>query len=156
MKSASVFFFFLLISVNIIAQEKVIQLYDGPAPGSESWTWTEAENNNNLWKTRVVYNVTKPTLTVFQPQAGTANGTAVIIAPGGAFHALSIDSEGFDVAKWLAKKGVTCFVLKYRIARSLTTDPVKEVTDKWDKKEFTEDIGKVIPLGIADGRAAIA
>ncbi|HZB15496.1 MAG TPA: prolyl oligopeptidase family serine peptidase [Chryseolinea sp.] len=156
MKAASVFFFFLLISVNIIAQEKVIQLYDGPAPGSESWTWSEGENNNNLWKTRVVYNVSKPTLTVFQPEAGTANGTAVIIAPGGAFHALSIDSEGFDVAKWLAKKGVTCFVLKYRLARSLTADPVKEVTDKWDKKEFTDDIAKVIPMGIADGRAAIA
>ena len=125
-------------------------------PGSESWTWTEAENNNNLWKTRVVYNVSKPTLTVFQPEEGKANGTAVIIAPGGAFHALSIDSEGFDVAKWLVEKGVTCFVLKYRIARSLTTDPVKEVTDKWNKKEFGEENAVVIPMGIADGREAIA
>src|SRR5688500_919105 len=101
----------LLLAVNSRAQQKVIQLYDGPAPGSESWTWTEAENNKNGWQTRVVYNVSKPTLTVFQPPEGKANGTAVIIAPGGAFHALSIDSEGFDVAKWLVQKGVTCFVL---------------------------------------------
>src|SRR6188508_205905 len=129
----------LLTFTNIVAQQKVIPLYDGPAPGSESWTWTEAENDNNLWKTRVVYNVSKPTLTVFQPEAGKANGTAVIIAPGGAFHALSIDSEGYDVAKWLAQKGVTCFVLKYRLVHSLTTDPVAEVMAKWGKKEFEDD-----------------
>jgi predicted peptidase len=146
----------LLIAINSFAQQKVIQLYESAAPGSESWTWTEAENNDNMWRTRVVYNVSKPTLTVFQPEEGKANGTAIIIAPGGAFHALSIDSEGFDVAKWLVEKGVTCFVLKYRLARSLTTDPVKEVTAKWGKKEFDEANDAVIPLGIADGRAAIA
>ena len=146
----------VLIAASTLAQQKVIQLYSGAAPGSESWTWTEAENDSNMWQTKVVYNVSKPTLTVFQPEEGKANGTAVIIAPGGAFHALSINSEGFDVAKWLVQKGVTCFVLKYRLARSLTTDPVKEVTDKWNKKEFEEENAAVIPLGIADGREAIA
>jgi predicted peptidase len=146
----------LICAASSIAQQKVIQLYGGSPPGSESWTWSEAENNDNLWKTRVVYNVSKPTLTVFQPQEGKANGTAVIIAPGGAFHALSIDSEGYDVAKWLVEKGVTCFVLKYRLARSLTTDPVKEVMAKWGKKEFEEANAAAIPLGIADGREAIA
>src|SRR5687768_757746 len=146
----------LLVAVSSHAQQKVIQLYDGPAPGSESWTWTEAENNNNGWQTRVVYNVSKPTLTVFQPEEGKANGTAVIIAPGGAFHALSINSEGFDVAKALVQKGVTCFVLKYRLARSQTDDPVKEMTEKWGKKEFDEENAAVIPMCIADGREAIA
>jgi len=146
----------LLITTSSLGQQKVIQLYDGPAPGSESWTWTEAENDNNMWQTRVVYNVSKPTLTVFQPENGKANGTALIIAPGGAFHALSIDSEGFDVAKWLVEKGVTCFVLKYRLAHSLTTDPVKEVSDKWGKKEFDDAVDAVRPMAIADGRQAIA
>jgi len=42
--------------------------------------------------------VVNPTLTVFQPDPSNANGTAVVICPGGAFFALSIDSEGFDVA----------------------------------------------------------
>src|SRR5215207_696763 len=93
------FITFLYFFVN--AQQKVIQLYDGPAPGSENWTWNEAENDNNTWQTKVVYNVSRPTLTVFMPETSKANGTAVIIAPGGAFHALSINSEGFDVAKWL-------------------------------------------------------
>jgi predicted peptidase len=146
----------ILISTASLSQQKVIDLYSGPVPGSESWTWTEAENNDNEWRTRVVYNVSKPTLTVFEPEAGKANGTALIIAPGGAFHALSIDSEGFDAARWLAQKGVTCFVLKYRLARSHTTDPVGEVMGKWGKKEFDEENAAVIPLGIADGREAIA
>ncbi len=153
-----IFFLSLLtfLYAAIIAQQKVIQLYDGPAPGSETWTWNEAENDNNSWQTKVVYNVSRPTLTVFMPEAGNANGTAVIIAPGGAFHALSINSEGFDVAKWLAQKGITCFVLKYRLVHSLTTDPVAEVMAKWGKKEFDDDNKAVIPLEIADGRAAIA
>jgi hypothetical protein len=47
----------------------------------KSWNWNEAENDNNSWQTKVVYNVTKPTLTVFVPEAGKANGTAVVIAP---------------------------------------------------------------------------
>lgn len=146
----------LLIVSGANSQQKVVELYNGAAPGSESWTWSEAENDNNGWRTRVVYNVSKPTLTVFQPPAGQGNGTAVIIAPGGAFHALSIDSEGFDVAKWLVKKGVTCFVLKYRLARSLTTDPVAEVMGKWGNKEFDDENAAVIPFAIADGREAIA
>ncbi len=155
--TASAFLLCMLICTsNSVAQQKVIQLYDGPPPGSESWTWSEAENDSNLWQTKVVYNVSKPTLTVFAPEEGKANGTAVIIAPGGAFHALSINSEGFDAARWLVEKGVTCFVLKYRVARSYTNDPVKEVTAKWGKKEFEEANAATIPLAIADGREAIA
>jgi predicted peptidase len=148
--------FILLFYSASHAQQKVIQLYDGPAPGSETWNWNEAENDNNTWQTRVVYNVSRPTLTVFAPEADKANGTGVIICPGGAFHALSINSEGYDVANWLVKKGVTCFVLKYRLAHSLTTDPVAEVMAKWGKKEFDDENAAVIPLGIADGKNAIA
>jgi predicted peptidase len=156
MKTTFGFFLCLLFAITSMAQQKIIQLYDGAVPGSESWTWTEAESDSNAWQTKVVYNVSKPTLTVFQPKEGKANGTAVIIAPGGAFHALSINSEGFDVAKWLVEKGFTCFVLKYRVAHSSTNDPVKEVMAKWGKKEFDEANAAIIPLAIADGRKAIA
>ncbi len=87
-----------LLSITLLAQEKVVRLYDGPAPGSENWTQDEKENSHNLWQTRVVYNVAKPTLTVFLPDSANATGTAVVICPGGAFFALSIDSE---VSMWL-------------------------------------------------------
>lgn len=157
MKEKTIFLAFTLLIQSLShAQQKIIQLYEGPPPGSESWTWAEAENENNMWQTKVVYNVSRPTLTVFAPDADKANGTAVIICPGGGFHALSINSEGYDVANWLVKKGVTCFVLKYRLARSLTTDPVAELMAKMGKKEFDDENAAVIPLGVADGRAAIA
>ena len=157
MKKCFLFLSFLVLTfITVCAQQKVIPLYDGPVPGSESWNWNEAENDNNMWQTKVVYNVTKPTLTVFLPEAGKANGTAVVIAPGGGFLALSINSEGLDVAKWLVQKGVTCFVLKYRLIHVLSNDPTAEFAAKMGKKEFEDDVTKVMPLVIADGRNAIA
>ena len=151
--------FLVILSVLIgpLAQgQQVIRLYDGKAPGSENWTWEEAENSTNLYKTRVVYNVTTPTLTAYLPSADVATGTAVVIAPGGAFHTLSIDSEGIDVAKWLAAKGVAAFVLKYRVVRSLTNDPVAELTAKMaDFKKLDAENAPVVPLAVADGRRAI-
>lgn len=142
------------LSISVLAQQKIIRLYDGPAPGSENWKQQEKENSSNLWQTRIIYNVTNPTLTVFTPEPGIANGTAVVICPGGGFHALSIDSEGFDVARWLTAKGVTCFVLKYRLVESKTDDPIKELMDKGSKIE--EDVKPVIKLALADANAAIA
>ena len=142
-----------LLCFSIMAQEEVIRLYDGPAPGSESWKQEEQENTKNLWQTRIVYNVVNPTLTVIKAAPASANGTAVIICPGGAFYALSIDSEGFGVARWLAAKGVTCFVLKYRLVESKTQDPVQELTAHGPKLD--EVVKPVIPLAMADGIAAV-
>jgi acetyl esterase/lipase len=164
-KNSSSFYFMkkILISSLIVvcfsaafAQQQVISLYPGAAPGSEEWTWNEAVSDTNVWNTKVVYNVSKPTLTVFKPNEKMSNGTAVIIAPGGAFHALSINNEGFDVAKSLVKKGVTCFVLKYRLVHCFTNNPVAETMKKWGSKKFEDDNKATIPLSIADGKAAIA
>lgn len=63
---------------------------------------------------RSVRNITEPTLTPFVPDPGKATGAAVIVAPGGGFYSLSIDDEGYAVARWLADHGVAAFVLKYR------------------------------------------
>jgi predicted peptidase len=149
-------FFILFISSYAITQTTVIPLYQVAAPGSEDWNWSEAEQFSKAWQTQVVYNVVKPTLTLFKPEAGRANGTSVVICPGGGFHALSINSEGFDVAKYLVDKGVTCFVLKYRLIHCLTDDPATEFMNKMGKKEFEDQSRQLIPLAIEDGRNAIA
>lgn len=60
-------------------------------------------------------NVTTPTLTVYKPAGGTANGTAVVICPGGGHRILAMDLEGSEAAAWLNSLGVTAFVLKYRV-----------------------------------------
>jgi acetyl esterase/lipase len=105
-----------------------------------------------MWNTRVVFNVTNPTLTVFQPEPAQANGTAVVICPGGAFFALSIDSEGFDVARWLVAKGLTCFVLKYRLVECKTDDPTREVMSRG---RLDDIVAPIVKLALADGLAAI-
>ena len=143
-----------LFSVSVIAQPKVVRLYTGPAPGSESWQHHEKENNNNLWLTRVVFNVVEPTLTVFLPDPGQAVGTGVVICPGGGFYALSIDSEGFDVARWLAKKGVAGFVLKYRLVACQTDDPTLELMA--NTAGLDETVAPIVKLAMADGKAAVA
>lgn len=62
-----------------------------------------------------VNEVVDPTLTVFLPEENKANGTAVIICPGGGYRYLSFQKEGCAVARVLAQWGVTAFVLKYRL-----------------------------------------
>ncbi len=55
-----------------------------------------------------------PTLTVFLPQPGRSNGSAIIVAPGGAYLGLASNLEGRQVADWFTVRGFTAFVLKYR------------------------------------------
>ena len=57
----------------------------------------------------------QPIITPYLPPAGTANGTAVVIFPGGGYQHLSMVKEGSDVANWLAGAGVTTFVVRYRL-----------------------------------------
>jgi acetyl esterase/lipase len=64
---------------------------------------------------RIARNVSIPTMTPVLPDPIRATGAAVIVAPGGAYLSLSMDSEGFAVARWLADHGIAAFVLKYRL-----------------------------------------
>ena len=57
----------------------------------------------------------QPVITPYLPPEGRANGTAVVIFPGGGYQHLSMEKEGSDVANWLASAGVTAFVVRYRL-----------------------------------------
>jgi acetyl esterase/lipase len=136
--------------------QEVIPLYPGTPPGSTPENYPEKAYFSKVWNTEVVSNVTKPTLTVVKPAPELANGTAIVICPGGGFMALSVNSEGFDVAKYLATKGVTAFVLKYRLTHT-GEDATQEFTDLWDKdrQKLRELLDKTVPLSVADGSAAV-
>jgi hypothetical protein len=95
--------------------KKVINLWPGVAPGSEQWKQREITLGSGDMQ-RIV-NVTTPTLTAYLPDPSIATGTAVIVAPGGGFVFLTINSEGHDVTKWLVARGIAAFVLKYRTAQ---------------------------------------
>jgi acetyl esterase/lipase len=145
----------VLSLVVVAAAQDVIPLYPGIAPGSTQANYPEKEYYSTVWHTDVVTNVTRPTLTVFKPSLESKNGTAIVICPGGGFMALSIASEGTDVAKYLAAKGVTAFVLKYRVAHT-GEDATEEFGPLYaDRKKFDETMKTVEPLAIADGLAAV-
>ncbi|MFD1256082.1 alpha/beta hydrolase [Mucilaginibacter terrae] len=63
----------------------------------------------------LIYRVIRPSLEIYLPNAGTANGTAVLICPGGSYKVLTYNGEGVATAKAFAQKGITAFVLKYRL-----------------------------------------
>lgn len=137
-----------------MSNPEIISLYADAAPGSESWTHHEQENFSQEWQTRVVFNVAQPTLTLFRPETAKATGAAMVICPGGGYHALSIDSEGFAVAKRLVAAGVTCFVLKYRLVPCQTDNPAAEMSQKGAR--MAADVQPIIPLAMADAQAALA
>jgi len=92
------------------AQPDAIVLGTGPLPGA---TATEAWHSQ--YGSVFARNVTVATLTPFLPDPAKATGAAVIVAPGGGFMTLSMQNEGWDVARALAAHGVAAFVLKYRL-----------------------------------------
>lgn len=95
------------------AAQEEIRLWPGKAPGTEDWKLPEVVRETP--RGRQVTNVVDPTLTVYLPPRDKANGTAIIVAPGGGLRALSIDGGGTHVAKWLNARGFAAFVLKYRV-----------------------------------------
>ncbi|HZQ18452.1 MAG TPA: alpha/beta hydrolase [Terriglobales bacterium] len=145
----------LVVGGSALAQD-TIQLYPGLPPGSAPTDYPEKEYFSKPWNTEVVTNVTRPTLMVFKASGEKKSDSAAVICPGGGFMALSIDSEGTEVAKWLAERGMTTFVLKYRLAHT-GDDATQEFTDLFsDRTKLMQTIGPVIPMSIDDGLAAVA
>jgi acetyl esterase/lipase len=128
MKTFAVRLLFAELSmVAFAAAQDVVPLYPGTPPGPAQENYPEKQYFSKVWNEDVVANVTRPTLTIFKPSPELKNGTAVVICPGGGFMALSIATEGTNVAKYLAAKGVTAFVLKYRLAHT-GEDATREFT----------------------------
>ena len=70
--------------------------------------------------------------------------------------AISIDTEGTDVAKWLVERGVAAFVLRYRLIPT-GEDGVREMFEKMSQpEEMEKEFAEILPLSVADGQAAVA
>ncbi|MFD2585792.1 alpha/beta hydrolase [Croceitalea marina] len=145
-----------LFSLTFAMAQEIIKL---PIKGDENVTWEypEREYFSEIWQNQVVTNVSQPTMQVFQPSLEKNTGTAVIVAPGGGLFAHSINSEGNDVGEWLAERGITTFVLKYRLVPT-GKDGVAEISNlaATNPNKIGEEVAKVLPLSIQDGLNAIA
>ncbi len=111
-----------VLAAPVIAQDGTIYPLDAPEEpnaiplgtgGVEGQTAPESWFRQ--WGDPMARNISTATLTPFLPEPGTANGAAVIVAPGGGFMWLSMGNEGWEVAEALAEQGVAAFVLKYRL-----------------------------------------
>ena len=140
------------------SQPNAIELGTGPLPGAknpESW--------HSQYGSKFARNVTVATLTPFLPDPAKASGAAVVVAPGGGFRTLSMENEGWNVARALAEKGVAAFVLKYRLNQTPADMPgfeqsMREMfsgTARPPRPDPEKAIAGLAPQ-IADARAAFA
>lgn len=109
--------FFIPIIVN--AQVELSLWKDEPIPYYKENNLKEYEKE--AWGTRCIYNITQPTITIYEAD-GKNSGKAVIIIPGGGYELVALYHEGHDVAKILSKNGITAAVLKYRLPHPASSD----------------------------------
>jgi len=151
--------FFILLSGLLHAQSDslVLPLWNNGAPGFENRK-NEPEEAKDYW----IKNINNPSITVFFPPADIANGTAVVICPGGGFRLLVFKAEGIDPAKFLNKLGITAIILKYRLPRepnspySLDKQPMEDAfravrVARSHAQEWKIDTTRVGMLGFSAG-----
>jgi len=144
--------------IDVPAQPNAIKLPTGPLPDAKN-----AEAWHSQYGSVFARNVTEATLTPFLPDPAKATGAAVIVAPGGGFRSLSMENEGWDVARALNEKGVAAFVLKYRLnqtpadlegfgesIRTMLSGP------RPPRDPGATDAAKMLAPQLADARAAFA
>ena len=115
-----------LATALLAANPEAVPLWPGTAPGETGNRGEEHDatphDPNAKPGTEVIRltNVSVPTLTVYRPEAGRANGAAVVVCPGGGYSILAWDLEGSEICAWLNSIGVTGLLLKYRVPGRLT------------------------------------
>ena len=141
----------LLGATTPMFAQSTVRLYSGVAPGSENWSFPESIVAGPYGP--MVTNVSQPTLTVYRPDPGASNGTAAIVIPGGGFHFLAaLEGEG-KFAEWLCARGITAFLLKYRV-QQMTPEHIGRMFGE-SVQETQNESAPVFPLALADARSAL-
>lgn len=144
------------------AAPQQIYLWEKGAPGFENRK-NEPEQAKDWW----VKNIHNPSITAFFPEKGKANGTAVVICPGGGHRTLVYNAEGRDAALFLNSLGITAFVLKYRLFREEGSPYVFDKDIKMDayramrlvrsrSKEWNIDTTRVGMMGFSAGGEVVS
>jgi len=99
-----------------------------------------------------------PTLTIFSPRRGAANGSAVVIFPGGAYRMLAGDLEGREIADWFTARGFRAFVLSYRLTSNGYVLPVPLLdarraiqTVRARARDYFIDPNRIVVIGFSAG-----
>jgi acetyl esterase/lipase len=109
----------LLITMKATYSQEAFPLYPGEIPNSKPYRDQEVTQIRDA-KHISISKISRPTYTLFQAPAGKANGTAIVVCPGGGYSNNAAGHEGYEIAKTLNEMGVTAIVLKYRIPNDST------------------------------------
>ena len=149
-------FLLLLLVFNCVFAQQTIPLYPGKIPNALTTVNEEFTPDQNVY-----FKITQPSLSIYLPKPELANGTAVIICPGGSYSGVWMKIQGTDVAKKMNEKGVAAFVLKYRIPDNKTMNDksigplqdaqqaIKVVRERAD--EWKIDTNKIGIMGFSAG-----
>lgn len=160
MKKISIIGLLSICFMQDLQAQQTIPLYEGNIPNSKPYTtkeWWQPQDNGDT----IVHFISQPTLTLFLPDKAKANGTAVVICPGGGYWITSIVKEGFAVARKFNEWGVAAFVLNYRIPNDSsmidkTIGPLQDAQRalqlvRIHAKEWNMDENKIGIMGFSAG-----
>lgn len=154
----------LLYSTTALFAEPLKDIFIWPqdAPNEEKGEVGPEEKKSPKDKNDVlrISNVSRPSITVFPADPKLANGSAVMVCPGGAYNILAYEHEGLDVCEWLNSFGVTAILLKYRVPRRQGREkheaPLQDAQRaigliRKDAKRWNINPGKIGILGFSAG-----
>lgn len=118
MKKIALAVFLFHAAPKILMSQEVIPLYKDSIPNSKPAP--DEEKSELQHGILIISKISRPTLGIYLPSKDKANGTAVVICPGGGYTIVAAGHEGADIAKRFVDMGVAAFVLKYRIPNSAT------------------------------------
>jgi len=152
MKYTTLIFLIINIFSAAFSQQNTILLYPNRVPGSKGIEI--AEDSKTTDGVTRVKDITQPALYMYQPKVKTSDA-AVIICPGGGYSILAIDKEGYEVATWFNERGVTAFILKYRLPQDELFDNA-EIRPLQDAQQAIRMVRRsAAEYGISPGKIGI-
>ena len=116
MKQLSLLTLCLLFMVNSFAQTRdTVHLWPGKVPLETQEKHPAVVTDNRKNNVTRLTDVTDPAFVVYEAPAANSLGAGVVVCPGGGYHILAVDLEGYEIAEWLNSLGFTAFVLQYRV-----------------------------------------
>jgi len=152
---------FFVITNIFFSQTKVISLWKNVPNAIENKNYVETYQYNSNKIITKISNVSTPSLTLYLVDNNKDNNTAIIVCPGGSYSNLSIEKEGYNVAKWLNSIGISAVVLKYRlpnesIMENKTIGPLQDAQEavrtlRRNAKDWKLDPNKIGIMGFSAG-----
>lgn len=145
----------LSTSLAIGQERPVISLWPQDVPGQKEAKAAPIVAKNKGGNVTRLTKVTNPTLTVYKANPKVRNGAAIIVCPGGGYHILAVDKEGYEVAEWLSQLGYTAFVLQYRVPKNelgALQDAQRAIrTVRGSAEKWGIDLNKIGMMGFSAG-----